>query len=306
MKRLGRVLAVLLVAALTVSVLADGVLAEEPPPLPLHAIEGVGGVVITHSAYLVNQAKKDHVFGLPSVGAMFAYLGHGRHIEFVTITETLWDRVELGYAWNRFDLGDLPSDIKTALAISVRDVVNLHNFNLRVQLIKDGDFGLAWMPAVTAGVHYKYNQDIADIDSDLGGALKGLGIKDNDGVDFTLYASKLITALPRPVLVNAGMRYTEAAQIGLFGFTGDYDLVFEGSVVCLVTDRLGVGAEYRQKPDNYKKLPGLIKKEDDWWTLWAFYIVNDHLTVSGGYGHLGDVLNHAANATWGFNVKWEF
>ena len=119
-------------------------------------------------------------------------------------------------------------------------------------------------------------------------------------------ASKLITALPRPVLVNAGMRYTEAAQIGLFGFTGDYDLVFEGSVVCLVTDRLGVGAEYRQKPDNYKKLPGLIKKEDDWWTLWAFYIVNDHLTVSGGYGHLGDVLNHAANATWGFNVKWEF
>jgi hypothetical protein len=159
---------------------------------------------------------------------------------------------------------------------------------------------------VTFGVHYKWNTDIDDIDRDLGGALRGIGIKNNDGVDFTLYASKLITSLPRPVLVNLGMRSTKAAHLGLFGFTGDRDYLFEGNIVLLITDRILLAAEYRQKPSEYEPIPGLVRREDDWWTICPAFVVNEHLTISGGYGHFGDVLNHKANGSWGIKAKWEF
>ncbi len=38
------------------------------PPLPLHSIEGYGGILITGSAYIVNPAEEGKVSGLPSWG----------------------------------------------------------------------------------------------------------------------------------------------------------------------------------------------------------------------------------------------
>ncbi len=67
---------------------------------------------------------------------------------------------------------------------------------------------MKWLPALTVGAHYKSNATVDDIDDELGGALTDIGIEDSEGVDFTLYASKMITALPRPVLINAGVRAT--------------------------------------------------------------------------------------------------
>jgi hypothetical protein len=37
------------------------------------------------------------------------------------------------------------------------DQVQLHNFNARLQLLSEGEFDQKWLPAVTVGVHYKYN-----------------------------------------------------------------------------------------------------------------------------------------------------
>jgi hypothetical protein len=173
-------------------------------------------------------------------------------------------------------------------------------------LVKDGDFGQSWVPAITAGVHYKYNDSVEDMDDKLGGTLRSIGIKDNDGVDFTLYATKMVTVLPRPVLVSAGMRSTEAAHIGLLGFTNERTIVGEGSICVFVTDRLILAGEYRQKPDEYDEIPGLVNGEEDWWTLCAAYIINDRMTVGAGYGHFGQVLNHEANGAWGVKFKVEF
>jgi hypothetical protein len=277
------------------------------PPFPLHSVEGVGGSFAVHSAYLVNPAKEGEIFGLPSLGAMHVHFGHGRRLEAFTITETLWDRLELGYGYNYFDAGDLAHDIKRATGMRLSDEsVEMHNFNARVQLIKEGSFDQAWMPALTFGVHYKYNDTVNDMDDDLAGTLKAIGIKDNDGVDYTLYASKMITCLPRPVILSAGLRSTEAAHIGLLGFTDDREIVAEGSACVLVTNRFVLAAEYRQKPSEYKTVPGLVEREDDWWTICAAYILNDHATVAGGYGHFGHVLNHKANGSWGVAVKYEF
>jgi hypothetical protein len=301
----------LLLGAIFSLVVSDGAFAEEAeqtaPPLPLHSVEGTGGHFATHSAYLVNPARPGEIFGLPSIGGKHVHLGNGRHLEDLTITQTLWDRVELGYGWNHFDMGDLPQDIERATTIRIRDhSVDLHHFNVRLSLWKDGDFDQSWLPALTVGAHYKYNDTIKDIDTDLMGTLTAIGIRDNDGFDFTLSASKMITALPRPVILSATLRSTEAAHIGLLGFTDDRELVVEGAVCVLATDRILLAAEYRQKPDKYEAIPGLVGGEDDWWTLCAGYIVNDHLTIAGGYAHFGEVLNHDANSSWGVAVKYEF
>jgi hypothetical protein len=280
---------------------------DESPPLPAHGIEGYGGIFSTYSAYLPNPAQEGRIWGLPSVEDTYVHLGNGRHLHALTVTETFRDRIEFGYGWNRMWLGDLDDDVYYATEMDLRDdYVDLHNFNVRMALLKEGEFDCPMLPALTLGVHYKYNETYSSINRDLNGTLEAIGVEDNDGVDFTLYASKMFADLPRPLLLNAGIRSTEAAHIGLLGFTDDRDIVFEGNAVLFVTDKFLLASEYRQKPENYSPIPGLVEAEDDWWTLCCCYIVNNHLTVSGGYGHFGDVLNHAANKSWGVRAKYEF
>jgi hypothetical protein len=40
---------------------------QERPPLPLHSIEGTGGILITPTAYLVNPGPKDSFFSNPGI-----------------------------------------------------------------------------------------------------------------------------------------------------------------------------------------------------------------------------------------------
>ena len=290
---------------------ADGETAEKPapegPPMPLHAVEGVGGSFAVHSAYLVNPPKKGEVFGLPSVGGMLVHLGQGRQLESFSITETLWGRLELGYAWNHFDAGDLHEDVLAATGVRLRDhSVDMHNFNARLLLLEERAFEQSWLPALTFGAHYKYNDTVKAMDKDLLGTLKAIGIRDDYGIDYTLYASKMIAVLPRPVILTAGLRSTKAAHIGLLGFTNDRKIVGEGSVCVFATERVVLAAEYREKPNEYDKVAGLIEEEDDWWTLCAMYIINEHTTISVGYAHFGHMLNHKANSSWGVAFKYEF
>lgn len=286
---------------------------EKPPPLPLHQIEGNGGIFSTLSAYIVNPPRNGEPVGRPAVGFAYVDLGHGQDLEALTLTEAPLSRLELGYGYENFNLGNLPLDVfqttKGALNIS-NTSVELHNFNARLQILKEGEFDQKWIPALTFGVHYKYNDTYNDLDSksQLNGTLKAIGVSQNDGVDFTLYASKLFTQLPRPVLVELGGRATEGVWNGLLGFTDKYNFVFEGNVVVFVTDSIALAAEYRQQPTdyNYNAAPSLIGKAGDWWTIDAAYVVNKHLTLAVGYGHFGTVLNNEANGVWGITTKWEF
>ena len=298
---------VLLVAIWPVASVGEEAAAKEPPPLPLHTVEGNGGIFATNSAYLVNPAKEGEIIGLPSVGTAFVGMGHGRWLTALTVTETISDRLELGYGWNYMDLGDLRSDIEDAVGVRIGDnSVQMHNLNARLALVKEGQFDLSWLPAVTLGTHFKINQNIDGIDDDLGGALDAHGIESDWGFDFTLYASKMITSLPRPVLLNVGVRNSDAAHIGLLGFTRDRKFLAEGNVVVFVTDRFALAGEYRMKPNEYDSIGDLVVDEDDWWTVCFAYVFNEHLTLSGGYAHFGGVLNHDANASWGLKTKWEF
>jgi hypothetical protein len=275
--------------------------AEKPAPLPLHQIEGSGGIFSTLSAYLVNPPRDGEPVGRPSVGFAFVDIGHDVDLEAFTITESPFKRVELGYGFDRLSLGDLPG----ILGIPTHEV-ELHNFNARVQILTEGEFDQKWLPAVTAGVHYKYNDGIGEVNQETSGALASHGISHDSGTDFTLYASKLVTQLPRPVLFEVGGRATQAVWDGLGGFTPKYNFVAEANVAVFVTGSLALAAEYKEQPRDYTAIGSLVRKEGDWWTLDAAYVVNQHLTLAAGYGHFGNVLNHDADGVFGITTKWEF
>lgn len=283
--------------------------AEKPAPLPLHQIEGNGGIFSTLSAYIVNPPRNGEPVGRPSVGFAYVNLGHGQDLEALTLTESPLSRLELGYGYENFNLGNLPLAVyqKTAGALNLSETsVQEHNFNARFQVLKENEFDQKWIPALTFGAHYKYNDSYNDINGQLKGTLNAIGVSQNDGVDFTVYASKLFTQLPRPVLVELGGRATEGVWNGLLGFTDSYQFLFEGNVVVFVTGNFALAAEYKQQNTDYKTIPGLIGEAGDWWTIDAAYVVNKHFTVAAGYGHFGTVLNNEANGVWGITTKWEF
>lgn len=280
---------------------------EKGPPLPLHEIEGNGGILTTLSAYIVNPPRNGEPVGRPAIGSGFVSLGNGWALVPATVTWSPWERIELGYGFNWLSLGNLPTDIRNATGISIGNTsVAVHNFNARFQLLKENEFNQKWLPALTFGVHYKYNVGISEINDDLGGALDQAGLSGNNGVDFTLYASKLITFLPRPVLINVGGRATRAQELGFLGFSSQYSFLFEGNVAVFLTDWLILAGEYRQQPNSYTPIPGLIGKSGDWWTVDLAWVVNKHFTVAGGYGYFGTVANNVANGVWGFTLKYEF
>jgi len=292
--------------AVSVSAVEQPAPVSDGPPLPLHTIEGVGGLVLTPMAYLVNPGVPGTVVGKPAFALQYAMIG-SKDLEVFTATWTFWRRLELGYGISRLGLGDFPADVKSATGVDIgtHDIF-LHNLNLRLNVIQEGQWDQGWLPAVTVGAHYKHNEDINGIDRRLGGLLTTLGLDDNDGLDFTLTASKTLTCLPRPTIVSAGARASKAAQLGFLGFTNGYDVTFEGSAVMLVTDRLAVGTEYRQKPDDLGQVSGLIADEDDWWDVHAAYILNDRSVLYATVGNAGSVLNHRSETLFGFVFKHEF
>ena len=50
--------------------------AEKGAPLPLHQIEGNGGIFATLSAYIVNPPRNGEPVGRPSIGFAYVNLGH--------------------------------------------------------------------------------------------------------------------------------------------------------------------------------------------------------------------------------------
>jgi hypothetical protein len=288
--------------------------AEKPAPLPLHQIEGNGGIFSTLSAYIVNPPRDGEPVGRPSVGFAYVSLGSDKNLEALTITESPFKRLELGYGWDHLSLGDLPLALRNVgptFANYHADEVELHNFNARFQILSEGEFDQKWIPALTLGAHYKYNDGITEVRNEVtqgaGADLLGQhGLSREQGVDYTLYASKMFTQLPRPVLLELGGRATEGVWEGLGGFTSGYNFVFEGNVVVFVTGKFALAAEYKEQPRDYQAIGNLVKVEGDWVTLDAAYVVNSHLTLAAGYGLFGNVLNHEANGVWGLTTKWEF
>ena len=279
------------------------------PPLPLHTIEGNSGVCITSTAYLANPPEEGEIFGKPSIsaGAVFA---REKDLQYMAVTQNIYGRFEIGYAYERFGLGDWPDDVKTAAGASVSQHLGLHNLNMRAMVVEEG-VEYSWMPAVTIGAHMKWNEGQTKLDDDLGGLLDTLDSDHSRGIEFTAVASKTIKdLLPHPVILSAGFRNGDAIHTGLFGFAGERETTFEGSAIVFLTDRLAFAADYRQKTNVLDEFSTggkhLVKAENDWWALCLAYVVNDNMTISGGYVNLGNLANHRESNGWGIKMKYEF
>jgi hypothetical protein len=280
------------------------------PPLPTHQVEGNSGVFITPTAYFANPAGPNEVFGLPSISGTYAHIGK-KDFEAFVITENLRGSVELGYGLERIGLGDWPGEVRDATGLRVDDDALLHNFNARLLAVKEGGFGRTWVPAVSVGAHFKYQQDFDEINEQLAGECDRLGADHDTGIEFTVTATKTISdRLPMPLIVSAGLRNGDAVHTGLLGFAGERRTTFEGSLIYFLTSKLLIATEYRQKPDLIDQCTvggvRLVKAENDWWDICLAYVVNDHLTVAGGYADFGNILNDREDNVWAVQVKYEF
>ncbi len=295
-------------AALTIPCASQ---AHAAPPLPFHTIEGVGGGAITPMAYLVNPEpiSEGALLGKPAFALSYVNFG-AKNLDAITVTETIGGRIELGYAGDRLGLGTLPSDIRDATTLDIdRSHLWLHNFNARFLAIKEDTcvYGLS-MPAVTTGVHFKVNDGIGNINGRLGGALSAIGYERQNGVDFTVTATKTLSPaiLGRPLILTGGLRLSQAAQLGLLGFGDDYHATFEGNLVYLPCDWLIFAYEFRQKANPYDQIPGLIGDEDSWNAFDAAIVLNEHATLVAGYGLFGMCCNTRADNAWWLQLKYEF
>jgi hypothetical protein len=275
------------------------------PPLPTHNVEGNSGVFITSTAYLANPPEEGEVFGMPSFSTSFAAIGQ-KDFESFAVTENILGRIELGYALERIGLGDWPDDVRKA-GYRVDNHVFVHNFNTRYMIIEEGGFDRAWMPAVTFGAHFKWNEGLDDINRQTSGFCHSLGADHDFGTEFTAVATKTITDwLPKPLIISAGLRNGDGIHTGLLGFAGQRRTTFEGSIIYFLTDNLLLASEYRQKSSLCDTYGDLVKAENDWWDICLGYVVDDHLTIAGGYANFGNVLNHRENNVWAIQFKYEF
>lgn len=194
------------------------------------------------------------------------------------------NRVELSYARQRFDLGNLARGLALPENSLSQDV-----FGIKLRLF--GDLIYERLPQVSLGLQHKRQKDFL---------IPGLvGAQRSEDTEGYLNASRLILggAFGYNLLLNAGVRYSRANELGLLGFGGDrrdrHSLLQEGSLAVLFNPRWVLGVEYREKPDNLG-----FAGESDWSDLFLGYFPNKHLAVVVAYARLGSIagLDHQDGA----------
>ena len=185
------------------------------------------------------------------------------------------NRIELSYARQRFDLGTLAHRLSLPENSLSQDI-----FGVKVRLF--GDLIYDQLPQVSAGLEYKHQRDFL---------IPGLvGAQRDHDVEGYLTASRLFmgAAFGYNLIVNGGVRYSRANEMGVLGFGGDRrdrrSVLKEGSLAVLFNPRWAMGVEYREKPDNLT-----FAGESDWADVFVGYFPNKHLAIVLAYARLGEI-----------------
>ena len=236
-------------------------------------VEGAAGGGIVPWALIAGYGTKDEI----GATASYTYLDiRDFRLQAASVAVGIHDRVEVSLARQRFGLGS------TVPGVSIQqDIVGL---KLRVvgDAVYDQD---RWLPQIAAGLQYKHNRDYDFIP-------QALGASRSSGTDVYVSATKLFLAgaAGRNVLLNATARATKANQLGLLGFGGDlndrYRVVFEGSAALFLTDRVGVGYEVRQKPNNLSAF-----REQAYQDVFVAWLPNKHVALTIAYAKLGRIAD---------------
>lgn len=201
-------------------------------------IEGAGGGGLAPWALITGYGTENQIGG-----SAFATIVN---LDDYRLTSTgaavgFYDRVELSFAQHQFNT----RAVGAALGLGAGYKFKQDIFGVKVKLVGDAIYDQdRWLPQIAVGLQHKKSAN--------GNVLSALGIPHDSGTDFYLTASKLF--IDQRILVNAGVRFTKANQIGILGFGGPLNNKlkpeFEGSVAFLVRRNLAIGVEGRTKRDN--------------------------------------------------------
>ena len=178
------------------------------------------------------------------------------------------DRFELTFTHQNFDLTRIGGDIKQNI------------LGAKVRLY--GDVVYSQWPQISIGVQHKKLLDPA--------VASLLNANDTDsGNDYYLAMTKVhLGALAGYNIVwNLTGRFTKANQMGLLGFGSaeqdSHELMLEGSVGLLLSRKLAIGFEFRQKPNH------LALQEDHWRDVFITYLPNKSVSFTLAWADLGDI-----------------
>lgn len=236
-------------------------------------IEGAAGGGLTPWALIAGYGTRDQI----GASAFFTHIDTGDFIlSSAGVALGIYDRVELSYARQKFQLGS------TVPGESIAQDV----FGIKVKLAGDAVFDQAsLLPQIAIGVQHKRNRDFDFIPA-------ALGAKRAHGTDFYLSATKLYLAgiVGRNLLVNTTVRATRANQLGILGFGGDkdggYTAQFEGALGVFLDDNLLVGVEYRSKPDNLSAF-----EEDDFKDVFIAWLPHKYVALTVAYAGFGNIAD---------------
>ncbi|MCQ8879957.1 DUF3034 family protein [Pseudoalteromonas shioyasakiensis] len=191
----------------------------------------------------------------------------------------LFNRVELSYAQQNFDVPALDTQIEQSITAA------------KVRLY--GDIVYSQWPQLSLGVQYKSLDD--------GTVATLVGAQETSGTDIYLAASKLHLGAIAGYnwFWNITTRYSDANQLGLLGFGGkdaNKELLFEGSTAVFLSRDIAVGIEYRQKSNN------LGLGEQDWQDLFVAWMPNKHVSVTAAWLGLGSIAGAKDQAGWYLSV----
>ncbi|MBH0089414.1 DUF3034 family protein [Pseudoalteromonas sp. NSLLW218] len=273
MKKIKYLLASLFLIISVPSIASNGKLLATPG---VSQIEGSGGGGIVPWAQLAGYASDDEfsVNGFCSRADVTDYT-----LDVCGAQLNLFNRVELSYAQQRFDVPALDAEIEQSIT------------GAKIRLY--GDIVYSDWPQLSLGIQHKSLDD--------GSIATLVGAEDTSGTDYYLAASKLHLGAIAGYnwFWNVTTRYSEANQLGLLGYGGENDsgkVLFEGSTAIFFSREVAVGVEYRQKSNN------LNLGEQDWKDLFVAWMPNKHVSVTAAYLDLGSIAGAGDQTGWYLSV----
>ncbi|AYM87670.1 DUF3034 family protein [Pseudoalteromonas agarivorans] len=273
MKKVKCLLLGLLLSSSFSGLASDGKLLATPG---VSQIEGSGGGGIVPWAQLAGYASEDEfsVNGFCSRADVTDYT-----LDVCGAQVNLFNRVELSYAQQRFDVPALDTEIEQSIT------------GAKIRLY--GDIVYSDWPQLSVGIQHKSLDD--------GAVATLVGAQDTSGTDYYLAASKLHLGAVGGLnwFWNVTTRYSEANQLGLLGYGGandDVKILFEGSTAVFLSRSVAVGIEYRQKSNN------LNLGEQDWKNLFVAWMPNKHVSVTAAYLDLGSIAGASDQTGWYLSV----
>lgn len=256
---------------------------------PLTNVEGVGGVALNPLAYVANPIGKDEtgmfgspVVSKPNIGAWHISLPDSDiNWESVGINMSFFNRVEIGYSHESVDIDNYPA---------TPGEIDKDNFSAKVNLVPENSFDMPYLPAISVGViHKRTNFD----------TLVNLNVLDDDnGEDYYLVATKTLTNLPIPVILNAGVLSTKGYVRGVLGFGDDRDEAFFCNIETIPIENVIVGWEYAQGTDVATGI-----STHSMWEAHVAWMIND-LTLVAAYSHTGSENISSPSLPSAFGKGW--